>query len=51
MWLVFLERILNGKTVDEENLYLPAATKEGAEARAMEYYIEDGWQVVDAQVA
>jgi hypothetical protein len=49
MWLIFLERIINGITVDEETVYIQAKTFEGASLKAMEYFIEDGWEVIGAQ--
>ena len=49
VWLIFLERIINGISVDDEVIYIVAVTFEGATAKAMEYFIEDGWEIIDAQ--
>lgn len=49
-YLVLLERYNNGTVIDEDSIYVYAATEEGAGIKAMEYYIEDGWEVIDIPI-
>lgn len=50
-WLILLERRLKGVLVDEESMFIKAATTKGAYYKCMEYFIEEGWEIMQIQSA